>query len=701
MSGSVETGNKILVNTNLVEMHGIQRTSAARLQASVFNGDTTATVEAGLDWVAGEKIYFAPTNHQFTHSEYKTIVSYDSSNGALTIDTPFEFYHFGADANHQLDYDNLDQRGEVRLLTRNVKVVGFDDGDQWGCNILSMDRVEADLTERLATTKFDSIEVAQCSQQNTFKAAIRFENTGGNVSRRRLASRSLQDEAPVSSYVKNSVVHNSQAWSLYIANSNNILIQGSDFIGAKAVGVNLKSIRECVIDGIFVGDVTSRVNEAGDKFVDKEACVAYCSYFEPNPCQDNKVINSIAAGCPYTGFTAPGHTCGDDTDEKFRNNVAHSSDRTGAHIYPDPSDPNSGSCYEGSYFKAYKNRDGGLTTMYNTVDQRMSHMTFVDNEKGITLQSSGERDEMFISLTDVKIYGENENSDAPVNQEAYCPKKTGLQLFGGVRGSKALHPTSESSFPIHKQKTYSTWGGTVTLTDVTFNNFKALTGEGCGKKMAAIKRNKYQSDYIPIHKFQTITFNNVENDALVYLEDPDPGWANPTDCIEWPCTGPNNVVLEFTGTTFSGAAQPDNTDANFQIVGSVVDAINAYQNCALVSAWSAGRCTNDKLGMLLFESLDADTEDRTIQPVNITSDATGYSNDLNAFMDHRWDGFYTGQVRLSRFPAQIETDQDYTVRFTGTPAQSFRFTLIAGQGAMKIKIPYNSAGSYTVFADGE
>ena len=43
--------------------------------------------------------------------------------------------------------------------------------------------------------------------------------------------------------------------------------------------------------------------------------------------------------------------------------------------------------------------------------------------------------------------------------------------------------------------------------------------------------------------------------------------------------------------------------------------------------------------------------DRSVQPVIITNDATGYSNKLNSMMDHVWDGFYTGQKRLSRFPA--------------------------------------------------
>lgn len=105
--------------------------------------------------------------------------------------------------------------------------------------------------------------------------------------------------------------------------------------------------------------------------------------------------------------------------------------------------------------------------------------------------------------------------------------------------------------------------------------------------------------------------------------------------------------------------------------------------------------------MLLFESLDSDTMDRTIQPVSITGDDSTFSNDLNSFMDHSWSNFYAGQKRLSRFPSQIQTGKDYTVSFTGTPAKSFRFTLdsVASEG-VKIKIPYNSAGAYTVFANG-
>ena len=156
---------------------------------------------------------------------------------------------------------------------------------------------------------------------------------------------------------------------------------------------------------------------------------------------------------------------------------------------------------------------------------------------------------------------------------------------------------------------------------------------------------------------------------MAYINDPNPAWANPTDCNEWPCTGPENVVLQFEGTQFLGTTTPVETAPDFQIVSDVEAAIGAYSNCEIRTAWSGAWCTNPNIGVLLFESLDGDTEDRTIQPVTLTNVDTGYVNVVNSMMDHFWDGFYTGQKRLSRFPMQIEANNgDYDMEFAGTPA---------------------------------
>jgi hypothetical protein len=68
-------------------------------------------------------------------------------------------------------------------------------------------------------------------------------------------------------------------------------------------------------------------------------------------------------------------------------------------------------------------------------------------------------------------------------------------------------------------------------------------------------------------------------------------------------------------------------------------------------------CFADKLGVLLFESEDDDKLDRSLQPIYVSKQGTEMSNKLNSMMDHVWDGFYSGQKRLSRFPGLIDGDQ--------------------------------------------
>lgn len=148
-------------------------------------------------------------------------------------------------------------------------------------------------------------------------------------------------------------------------------------MGARQFGLNLLSVQESVIDGNFIGDVTKRVFTTTE-ILDKEACVAYCSFVEPNVCRNVKMINNIAAGCPYAGFVAPGHDCDDTTSEKFKDNVAHSSHRVGAHIYPDNAESRHKTCYEGSRFSAYKVRENGVGTHYVTAEVRMRDLVLVD-----------------------------------------------------------------------------------------------------------------------------------------------------------------------------------------------------------------------------------------------------------------------------------------------------------------------------------
>lgn len=119
-------------------------------------------------------------------------------------------------------------------------------------------------------------------------------------------------------------------------------------------------------------------------------------------------------------------------------------------------------------------------------------------------------------------------------------------------------------------------------------------------------------------------------------------------------------------------------------------------NCFKVEAWNAWHCTNENIGQLVFQNLDTDAIDRAIQPIYYIDDDSEVENKLNAFMDHIWDGFYTGQQRVAMFPGLVETDTSYEILYTSTEPKEQKFILYSTTGAMKLTINFQDAGVYRV-----
>jgi hypothetical protein len=77
---------------------------------------------------------------------------------------------------------------------------------------------------------------------------------------------------------------------------------------------------------------------------------------------------------------------------------------------------------------------------------------------------------------------------------------------------------------------------------------------------------------------------------------------------------------------------------------------------------------------------------------------------LNSYMDSSWDGFYTSQKRLSRFPAFIDGKKGkvYDIVFTGTPPKTMRYFLktISKDTGVTLRIAYQGAESRAILKDG-
>ena len=88
----------------------------------------------------------------------------------------------------------------------------------------------------------DNVEIFNCSQANTYKAALRFE----------------QMVMPTGSSVTNSAIHGSLAWALYMTSAKFVTFKGNTIAGAQQFGINLMSVQESTIEDNFIGDVVRR-----------------------------------------------------------------------------------------------------------------------------------------------------------------------------------------------------------------------------------------------------------------------------------------------------------------------------------------------------------------------------------------------------------------------------------------------------------
>jgi parallel beta-helix repeat protein len=84
----------------------------------------------------------------------------------------------------------------------------------------------------------DSVEIYNCSQIDTSKAAVRFHSA-----------------TALYSEVTNCALHNGYSWGLYIQASNNILFQNNTVFNFRPVGINLSKTKNVTIDRNVVAQI--------------------------------------------------------------------------------------------------------------------------------------------------------------------------------------------------------------------------------------------------------------------------------------------------------------------------------------------------------------------------------------------------------------------------------------------------------------
>ena len=123
-------GAKVIALRNgTLDMHGLNvGVTWTKLGATAAANSDRIVLQEPVIWSVGSEIVIATTGDKFSQgeSELRFIASKSSDNRTLFLDTPLKFGHFGEDrtVGSNGDFQTVSVRGEVGLLTRNVKFQG-------------------------------------------------------------------------------------------------------------------------------------------------------------------------------------------------------------------------------------------------------------------------------------------------------------------------------------------------------------------------------------------------------------------------------------------------------------------------------------------------------------------------------------------------------------------------------------------------
>jgi len=290
--------------------------------------------------------------------------------------------------------------------------------------------------------------------------------------------------------------------------------------------------------------------------------------------------NNVAAGSVYAGFIAPGVACG-ETGTMQEGNLAHSIDGEGWVTYANGMDKDAQSCFESSGFTSYKTTGAGVLSVIKTDKIIMKDIVVLDAGKGLLANHGGMSGaSLHTLLENCKLYGEiAESHDCPTENwcddiswdwsgemdgdaakqqkfaERACFDKVGTIAPLHLEMGKSPIATTKIMVPLENPDGDGTFAGHVTYKNVEFHNFGSKYTY-CGNALQAVKLNKDAADIIPLVTFEDCLFDDVDDEAFVWMFTPPDSWITVRACGSFPCTGPLNTAFSFENTVFTGEHRP-------------------------------------------------------------------------------------------------------------------------------------------------
>src|SRR5450755_3086669 len=593
LGGNDRSDRGIMLMGGTLNLHGNRTNTWTKLSSTANEGATSIQVLNAAGWRVGDEIVLASTDFDPRQAERRNIAAI--SGNTITLDKKLDYMHFG-----KITFD-VDERGEVGLLTRNIKLQASADAAEsfYGGHVMAM----------VGSKMFvEGVEFNRMGQNMTLARYPIHWHLIGDARGQYIKNASLHDtynrcvtvHGTNFLHVENNVTYNTVGHCFFLEDG---IEHGNEFIKNLAIQTKCHPTLECVPTNLAAnGERDSKYANrqayremsfhSGNTLLPSDNTVA--SYWITNP--DNSFIDNVAAGSDENGFwlSLPEHPQGKFKDSEvsktiwprrtplraFRGNVAHSNfdgfmfDRN---IYADntfglatipflplanPADLDS-EVVEAHFesLTSYKNRNGGLWSRGDLFV--FSDLKLADNAIGMTPSAGDLGSSRFKTrLVDALVVGETDNSGNPTTPE---------EVAYGRSLPKKLIP----DFPIRGYEYYDYRDDVV---NTTFVNFQ----DNARRKTGALSFLLYTS--AGVSTGSTISGAKFVNAKPVYFPKIDPRFDNDNR------GGRGYRTLSIHDLDGSVTGIPD---SHIMLNDGENDSVATDDSCVIHPTWNASVCTGD------------------------------------------------------------------------------------------------------------
>ncbi len=589
MSGIGGTNDRsdrgIMLMGGTLNLHGNRTNSWTKLSRTADAGSNSIEVLNAAGWRTGDMIVLASTDFDPHQAERRTIAGIRGNT--ITLDKKLDNMHFG-----KITFD-VDERGEVGMLSRNIVIQASADADQtlFGGHIMAM------------------------TGSRMFVDGVELNRMGQNMHLARYPIHWHLIGDAQGQYIKNSAIHDTYSRCVTVHGTNDLDIEnnvtynnighcffledavehGNQFVHNLGILTKCHPDAPCVATNLapFGQSTASNFDSAGqnakDILIPSDNTAS--TFWITNP--DNIYRDNVAAGSDSTGFwfALPEHPTGkfEGTEiskatwprrtqvREFKGNTSHSNfdgfmfDRgpradghfaVGGHIsLVNPADAN-GPQVESVIkdFTGYKNRNNG---MWSRGEMHVyMNLKLADNAIGYTHASGNAGRSAFTSrVVDSLFVGESENIGNP---------KTPAEMAYG----RSLPEPEIADFPIRGYEFYDYHHE---LDNDTFVNFQ----DNATRKTGAISYLLYTS--FGMSSNNTVQRAKFINAKPVYFPPMERKWSND----DYGNGSYQTSVFHDKDGSVSGVPN------SYILINDANDAIAIDEACEIKPTWNAAVCKGD------------------------------------------------------------------------------------------------------------